>query len=143
MLDNDMSLRDISIEYDKIYSEMQELLNEYQPCRGYHGEPCIRVGFCCQGCKHLSETGCTVKSMWCKFWLCASATAGLSTKFLTGRAALQKRFYKLPFSTWLEGRYSKAQYIRALVRLRHRRKRVAARKLRMSETNATCTHCSR
>ena len=26
--------------------------------------------FCCGGCQYLSDTGCTVKSLRCKLWLC-------------------------------------------------------------------------
>lgn len=39
-----------------------------------------RMHFCCDGCNHLSTSGCTVKSPACKLWLCypaAEATPGI------------------------------------------------------------------
>lgn len=116
--DNGMSLRAIAIEYDNIYNEMQALLDKHTPCKGPNGEPCIRKTFCCDRCKHLSDTGCTVKAMWCKFWLCGRASAVVNEEFVKERDALKARFRTLPFAIYTDGRYSKKQYMTAVIQYR-------------------------
>lgn len=61
--------------YDYLYLKGQQLFAEYDPCAVRDGA--CRNGrqndgnsFCCFGCKHLSEDGCTIRSLSCKLWLC-------------------------------------------------------------------------
>ena len=126
MSDNELSINEISVEYNKIYFEMQELLNRDTPCRGDNGEPCKRGTFCCQGCKFLNEKGCTIKSLWCKLWLCHEAKACASEEFLKAREALKGRARKLPNAYWVYGRYSKSNYIKIVMNIREKEKRVKA-----------------
>src|SRR3970282_2096940 len=68
--------------YDTLYQRCQEALDSANPChinvigktvscehRQRHPGSNFN-GLCCRGCKHLSATGCTVKALACKFWLC-------------------------------------------------------------------------
>lgn len=121
--DNGMSLRDISTEYDNIYDEMQALLDKHTPCKGFNGEPCRVGSFCCNGCRHLSDNGCTVKAMWCKFWLCSVAGKYVNMEFVKARDALKIRFRMLPFAYYIDGRYSKEQYLTAVSRYRLKHKK--------------------
>ncbi len=63
--------------YDLLFDIGQQTLNYYNPCDWKNGK-CRRMRMsendegCCEGCKHLSKKGCTVKSLACKLWLCAT-----------------------------------------------------------------------
>lgn len=61
--------------YDRFYRDGQAVLDYFQPCgfklvqgrvrcNGPDGVPC------CQGCRHLTPTGCGVASLGCKLGLC-------------------------------------------------------------------------
>jgi len=65
---------------------MDWLIKEVNPCKadikdGYF--TCVRCpdpregNGCCGGCKHFKD-GCTVKSLFCKMWLCREALAAMS-----------------------------------------------------------------
>lgn len=79
----------LSEVYDLIYKLADEYIREYNPCKiDEHGR-CERSKplncTCCGGrfsssgdnrpqthiCEHLGESGCTVKALYCKLWLCA------------------------------------------------------------------------
>jgi len=139
MSDNGMSLREVSIIYDQIYAEMQALLDKYKPCRGANGELCLRGTFCCCGCKYLHATGCTVKALWCKLWLCGDAKASAPKELMIEIERLQCVMIELPYCRWGYGRYSKIDYMYTIVRMR-RRNKAKAREL---EINGTQTHYSR
>jgi hypothetical protein len=64
----------LSEAYDVLYNKAQELLEEYNPCEIINGE-CISPIYdfepCCStSCKHTSSTGCTVRNLKCKMFLC-------------------------------------------------------------------------
>lgn len=72
-----MTPEEFSEEYDAIYEEAKELFEKYNYCDVSHGQcanfkfrPDRGYSFCCSGCEHLSENGCTVKALWCKLWTC-------------------------------------------------------------------------
>jgi len=50
----------------KLYDEACGLMEKYHPCEGCKT-------FCCDGCTHLNEHGCTTKSLVCKLFLCKTA----------------------------------------------------------------------
>lgn len=60
-------------KYDELYAKGQEILDKYGVCKGPNGEPCFKGTFCCDDCPHLKSTGCSVKSLGCKLWLCFTA----------------------------------------------------------------------
>ncbi len=51
-------------------------MKETNPCMFEHGKcSTMRKGdivSCCVKCEHLSKTGCTVKALSCKLWLCSA-----------------------------------------------------------------------
>lgn len=74
-------------KYDELYAEGQRLLDKYKPCAVVPGTLCHHGQFCCAGCNYLSSKGCTVKSLWCKLWLCRTAREH--------RPKVAKRFFKM------------------------------------------------
>jgi len=56
--------------YDRLYNHADKLLKKYNPCRIKNGK-CANGRFCCYGCKYLNKSGCTVKCLECKLWLCS------------------------------------------------------------------------
>ena len=62
--------------YDWLYNEGEMIFMEYNLCDVYDGQcHADRIdqrnnSFCCLDCKHLSDTGCTVKALYCKLWFC-------------------------------------------------------------------------
>ena len=69
--------------YDYLYNEADNLLKEFNPCKVKLGACTTCVGtrsgniagvkdgvLCCGGCKYLTNTGCSVKALTCKLWLC-------------------------------------------------------------------------
>jgi hypothetical protein len=51
------------------------LLTCYGSVKGY----CHHTVLCCEGCMHLNtDTGCTVKSLSCKIWLCSALITRIS-----------------------------------------------------------------
>lgn len=65
------TLRQLAKLHTTLYRQADKVLKKYNPCKIEKGE-CSRDGrnFCCGGCKHLSEKGCTTEALWCKVWLC-------------------------------------------------------------------------
>lgn len=70
------SKKNIRKLYNDLYDATDILFKEYNPCQVYDGECfCGRTkinkkSFCCNGCRHLSESGCTVRSLACKLHIC-------------------------------------------------------------------------
>ncbi len=60
--------------YDDIFRRASGIIEYYDPCE-ITDCGCIAEGkdFCCGGCSHLDEDGCTTQSIWCKMWLCYTA----------------------------------------------------------------------
>lgn len=85
-----MTYEEASKLYDELYEEADALFKEYNPCR-IEGNTCLYgrttddpVGksFCCNGCDHLCERGCTVKALSCKLWLCGMVANWAPKEFL-------------------------------------------------------------
>jgi len=61
--------------YDILFFIGQQIMNHHDPCAWKDGM-CMKMRTvegeegCCEGCKHLSQKGCTVRSLACKLWLC-------------------------------------------------------------------------
>lgn len=77
-----MGPKRLSAEYESFYKEADKLFKEHDPCQFKEGS-CARdwsrgkkYGYvplhngCCEGCRHLSPKGCTVKSLGCKLHMC-------------------------------------------------------------------------
>lgn len=64
--------------YDELYAEGQAVLEKYNPCNIQPDGSCTKMQYgascyCCESCEHLGPTGCKVKSLACKLWLCHDA----------------------------------------------------------------------
>lgn len=66
-------------KYHYLWNKLDKLLKGVNPCEfnkntcrciRFHRKPKHWDDHCCHGCKHLSSTGCTVKSLMCKTWFC-------------------------------------------------------------------------
>lgn len=68
------SLPVLSLRYDELYREGQQVLDKYNPCKiSADGKKCTGGTPCCTGCEHLGNKGCTVSALHCKLWLCHTA----------------------------------------------------------------------
>lgn len=57
--------------YDELYDIADMKLRIHNPCNiSLDGKTCTGGHPCCGGCEHLGPTGCTVKALMCKTWLC-------------------------------------------------------------------------
>lgn len=56
--------------YDILYGYAEEIINKYDPCHFSYGKCAVPYVDCCKRCSHLSATGCEVKALSCKLWLC-------------------------------------------------------------------------
>jgi hypothetical protein len=66
--------------YEILFNIGQQIIDHHDPCEWKDGA-CRRMRssdpdaeVCCKGCPHLGETGCTVKSLACKLWLCGDSS---------------------------------------------------------------------
>ena len=68
-------IRDLIVFVDKkkayleLYERMNKFLKKYNPCKIENGS-CLCGQCCCGGCPHLTENGCSTKSLQCKLYLC-------------------------------------------------------------------------
>lgn len=65
-------------KYYYLCEKATKLFKEYNPCKFNKNGYCnvkrknkSVCGSCCLECKHLSKTGCTVKNLSCKIFLCS------------------------------------------------------------------------
>ncbi len=62
--------------YDILWEDADAILKELNPCAIKGGVCCGTYsgdkGLCCKGCKHLTATGCGVRSLACKVWTCSA-----------------------------------------------------------------------
>lgn len=84
---------DKSAIYDQLYSEASAILERDSPCE-VSCNTCLdsrrkqRLDipnvkpFCCDGCKYLTPTGCGVKALGCRVWLCYEAQEKHPTTFV-------------------------------------------------------------
>lgn len=56
--------------YDELWHIADDLLKKYDPCKLDEHGSCIRGVNCCVDCKYLTDTGCSIKCLSCKLWLC-------------------------------------------------------------------------
>jgi len=60
-----MPLYDSLFYYFKMYDMATAVLKKYNPCKD------CDTHWCCKGCEYLNkETGCTIKLLSCRVWLC-------------------------------------------------------------------------
>lgn len=69
--------------YERLCAEADALLKQHNPCNIKDGK-CVRGYFCCDGCKHLAENRCGIKSLLCKTWLCTQASSMASKELIDG-----------------------------------------------------------
>lgn len=77
--DEDIVLDSVEALYklhDSLWHRMDALLKEYNPCEfkenscyTYEHKLCNKP-YCCSGCVHISDTGCAIQSLTCKYHLC-------------------------------------------------------------------------
>ena len=74
-----LSIIELSALYDRVYDIADRLFKKYNPCNIHtiKGGICCTsrktnnaFGLCCGGCKHISKTGCTVRCLPCKLFIC-------------------------------------------------------------------------
>ena len=59
--------------YDSLYQLADDIIKEHNPCEVSKDGCLADENFCCHECKHLSKTGCRVKALWCKVYLCSTS----------------------------------------------------------------------
>ena len=75
-----MSHKDIPkliILYNRWCKDVDEILATINPCNPhFEGSQfnCTAGLGCCMGCQHLTPSGCGVKALRCKLWLCPTAS---------------------------------------------------------------------
>jgi len=55
--------------YDELYELADGIIKKYNPCKFSNGRCAGGIG-CCNGCRYLFSTGCSVKALACKLWIC-------------------------------------------------------------------------
>lgn len=80
----EQELEEKSLLYDAIYEMAQVFIKVYNPCQFGDDGKCLdsrkRSGandFCCSNCEHVTDKGCSVKSISCKTSFCTVARAAL------------------------------------------------------------------
>ena len=67
--------------YRELFATASEIINRINPCEiivvdGRASCVGTRNGsershqLCCEGCRNLGNSGCTVEALWCRMWLC-------------------------------------------------------------------------
>ncbi len=95
-MNKDLSIETKMIIYDQLFQEADELFKKFDPCYVI-AEKCLRArfggeNFCCKECKYLSDSGCTIKALLCRLWLCPECTThwnNILTKIMTGNLLMQ------------------------------------------------------
>jgi hypothetical protein len=102
-------------EYRKLYQEGIDLFAEFDPCE-IHDGGCYdgRNGgtdFCCSKCDSITDTGCTINSIYCKLWICGTLRSKkeLPKEFKDQLNALIRRSGELCRNR--AGRYGLGKYI--------------------------------
>jgi hypothetical protein len=78
---SEYTLEERSRKYDELYLKASKIMAKFNPCKIENGT-CIQgrksgCNFCCEGCLHLSSTGCAAQSLWCKTWVCEAAASAM------------------------------------------------------------------
>jgi hypothetical protein len=60
---------DREAKYNELCDKADALLAQYNPCEIKDGK-CKRGYFCCDGCIHLVNNSCSIRSLLCKVWIC-------------------------------------------------------------------------
>ncbi len=74
-----MNLKELSVKYDRIYEEADELFKKHNPCQ-FEGSRCImdrtagdsENGCCYRLCPNFGPSGCKARSLGCKLFTCKS-----------------------------------------------------------------------
>jgi hypothetical protein len=80
-------------KYLEHYHELQDLFVKYDVCKLNNGQCAFGVPCCRDDCKHLTETGCTIKSLACKLWVC-DYTRSTRSKELIDKQIEVFKYYK-------------------------------------------------
>lgn len=61
-------------KYDELFEKADTIVKKHNPCKIIDGQ-CSAMrkasdGLCCKTCPHISPSGCAIKSLGCKIWLC-------------------------------------------------------------------------
>ncbi len=59
--------------YLELYDQLAALQIKHNVCNIYcdsQGFHCGKNRFCCTDCDHLTESGCRIRSLYCKIWFC-------------------------------------------------------------------------
>lgn len=70
------------MEYLELCDMAGELMAEWGLCDCEFGYEC------CEGCPHVSESGCTISSFLCRLWVCAGMWERLSDTFFNRQREL-------------------------------------------------------
>jgi hypothetical protein len=97
-----MTLNDKKELYTILWKEARRLYAKYDLCGSKAGNTCIayRKGFihspyCCNGCKYLSDKGCTVQSLACSLCICTIGRSFPHWKISHKKLIIFKRINKL------------------------------------------------
>ena len=69
---NKYTVEERSHKYDELYDEAEAFLKKHNPCTKCKGYTLFggSAPNCCERCPFLGPTGCTIKCLACKLWLC-------------------------------------------------------------------------
>lgn len=83
-------------KFNKLYKKADRIMKKYNPCQ-INNRECFRhienkllLNFCCHECKHLDDSGCTIKNIWCKIWLCDIAISNLPYRIFVKLREIEK-----------------------------------------------------
>lgn len=74
---------DLSKKYDIICTLVDRIIKKYNPCNIHEDDNkivCKRSNICCKGCIHLSDKGCKVDCLGCKFGFCYTLRNDINCK---------------------------------------------------------------
>ncbi len=109
------TIKELSTIYDELYSQADALFKEYNPCQfnkqtgscKVYQEPSIYHSFilCCSGChneekrkhQHSKKSGCRIKSLNCKLYLCYSIHDKMPQEFKRKLADLRLKAFEAHF----------------------------------------------
>lgn len=105
----------LSAIYDRLYERAMEL-SKKNYCQVKCGN-CIRgrkkqingPAWCCEGCKFLTATGCSINALTCRVWICSSANLHITKKLAPTRDKLRHLEQLVHKFGFFGNRYTKEQ----------------------------------
>lgn len=92
--------RDRAEVYDKLYALAAKILDKSRACSTCPIGSCTKFlgrftetytkSWCCYGCPHLGDNGCTVQALGCKLWLCTKEMGSLPFRWEKKIAKLEE-----------------------------------------------------